>query len=210
MKKPLKIYIIWDSNYNHGLKYAKLAYSLLNRSVSNPVDFGAGIPVKFVTELNFSEIVTEFKIFEAVLCFFMIEDNFLSKSDTWNAYLKILENFSEDHLYSFPLAVDNISFEHIELFKGVNYIVLPKNNKLEYFLFTISYETNRILNHLKGSTKDIKVFLSHSKNTGDKKVKNLRNELMNNTKIKTFYDSMIFPTVNASTSLLKSLFQEVS
>ncbi len=186
---PLSIFIVWDQDFSDGIFLADQVYSLLSRSVDNPTERGIGIPVDYVNDpqqrMNFSQNALN-------LVFILIDDYFIVHKNEWEKYINLLDA-EKNELIVIPFAFECRPFDIFTRFNNTNFVVVPTNNKTEYFQFIVSYEVSRAINQINNKTKDINLFLSHNKSTGEVIVEKIRSEILRSTKLNTFYDKHDIP-----------------
>lgn len=185
---PLKIFIVWDNEFKDGLFFANQVYGLMSRAVDNPTERGIGIPIDYITDASTS-IKTDENIQN--LIFVLIDDYYIYNKSSWNVFLNAIPE--KHNVKIIPFAFDCKPFADFDRFDNINYVMVTTTNKVEFFQFTVSYEVSRILNTFTNTSNDINLFLSHSKQTGLKIVEKVRSEILNNTKLKTFYDNHDIP-----------------
>lgn len=192
IKKPLRVFIFWDKGFQDGYVYASLLYTELNRSLENPSQKGIGIPIEYVNQdLIFDAQTLEQNEMNVIII--LIDDNFVFNQEFWNPILDDIDKYNATKKLVIPINIDANPFRVFRVFTSKNYVTLPKTNKKEYFQFTMTYEILRALNMLSNEQKDIKLFLSHSKSTGNTFVRRVKKEIDQNTKLSTFYDSHDIP-----------------
>lgn len=185
---PLKIFVVWDDSFVDGLKYANMIYSLVSRPVQKPIESGISIPVDYIN--NNSPAIETNKNHQN-LVFILLDDYFIYNKEFWNKYLNSLK--LDKNVLLVPITFDEIDYSAIKALTKLHYEKMPANNITEYFNFTVAFEVSRILNRISGENEDIKLFLSHSKATGEKIVQKFKAEVDKSTKFKTFFDKNNIP-----------------
>lgn len=191
IKSPIKVFVIWDDCFSEGINYANIVYSTISRPIDSPSTQGISIPVEFLTNKSLFDKVN-FASSSLGVIFILVDDYFVSNNEFWNKNIKMINKF-RDEILIIPINIDSNPYKLLTSLSNINYVNLTKTNKIEYFTFTIIYEISRGLNRLLGIKDDIKLFLSHSKQTGDNIVKRVKNDIENNTKLATFYDRHDIP-----------------
>jgi hypothetical protein len=192
IKRPLRVFVVWDKDFQDGYTYANLLYSELNRSINTPSQKGIGIPIEYVNQ-DFNLDIQTLEQNEMNVVIFLIDDNFVYNQEFWTPILTDIDNYTVTKKLVMPINIDANPFKVFKVFTSKNYVTLPVTNKKEYFQFTMTYEISRALNMISNEKKDIKLFLSHSKSTGDTLVRKIKNEIDMNTKLTTFYDNHDIP-----------------
>jgi hypothetical protein len=198
---PLKIFVAWHSNFEHGIKYAHNFFSLFNRDVKNPLSRGIGIPVYFRNGVNPLEI--DITGSENIAVILLVDTNMVT-SDEWEAYVNKLIEQSESEegsIIIYPVAITNNAFNLSNKLQQKNFIRLYEVDeyiKTDFLIGHIAHELCRLLYGKERISQDysplqspppLKLFISHAKEDGVVIAKSLSDYIQSKTELKTFFDA---------------------
>ena len=133
IKNPFSIYVLWHPDYNNGSKYAEIIYEQFSREINDYAGESLGIPVYFVTDLNF-DYIQAVERSEYVAFVILVDNKILINNDWKNAIsnlLNLVNGKTKAKIY--PIAISDGAYEFQKLSK-INYLRPKKDctiNNLE-------------------------------------------------------------------------------
>jgi hypothetical protein len=196
IRMPLSIYILFHLDYKEGLNIYTKMYHLLCRNPERPLTDGIDIPVYLRTGGNGRQIPEiSFEQSKKTALFLLIDEHMYC-SHTWEKYIEYLTNASNDNVKIYPVVLFKYGFEinprinMNQFIKLTSYSLLDDCNWIE-FQKRIYDDLIRLL--VNKGTEKLKLFISHSKKDHDKigeiKAKELRDFLRTDTKLDSFFDA---------------------
>lgn len=210
---PLKIYVIWQQEFENGKKYADELFHTFSRDESDFTGSNIGIPLYYLTTPN-----NDTKYFECLTAntektaFVFIINGSMGTSAEWKSFASSLVAFckTNKNCIIYPVAIGSTKSAasvSSELAK-INNIRLDEIAKLEsdkekqfvekakHLCFELTHELCRLLYDreriAKGASEilspSIKVFLSHARADGQTYARRINTYVSTETPLKTFID----------------------
>lgn len=211
VKNPFNIYVLWHPDYKDGSKYAEIIYEQFSRGINDYAGENIGLPVYFVTDINFDFAhAIEESEYTAVVVFV---DSKVLVNNEWKATLSALSRLVEGNtkVKIYPIAISDGAFNVSGLAK-INFIRQKKDDVVRnlkekiainsaHFCFELAHEFSRLLfdrNRVseiesKSIAPALKIFISHAKKDGKEYAEKFNGYISTNTALDRFIDVFDIP-----------------
>ncbi|TFJ90253.1 toll/interleukin-1 receptor domain-containing protein [Lentibacillus salicampi] len=194
-QETLNVLVLWHEDFDMGNKFAERIYSHLSSTVEEDVIYRKpGIPVFFYNDMENVDLNKAKRTAIIILV-----DNHLVLDPKWQSDIADLEGKVSESLRIFPVSVSQSAFRLKEV-NSRNFIKLhdenPEETKIKTLLSQTTHELCRFLlneprisrsNNL--SPSPVSLFLSHAKKDGNSLTKSIKDYILEETPLKTFFDA---------------------